>query len=478
MGKPDINLHASSSIRVRRPPIDRYIIDGFSDRGKLFVLAPVLFVAKSFAMIPQLSTGKLDEASTQTVVDLAAHIRGLRVSAVALQQTLETRSRGYFTPDEDDHVLHLWVSYHKSRSALLELIDAVRRSVGQAREERAESFAVAYAAALILVSAARSLRDLFGKNELVRRKLNESHVAYGIEANSFDAIQLSLTDPANALRLREANEFYTAQRQRLQDQASRDAGLCRVLAVIEELAESVRVSTARYLKARVSERRYQANEQVVKGNLLRAIYAIQEWGSRLASSIRTDPRHVSQLPPGIVDQLLGMLQPGDVFVTRKECALTNYFLPGYWPHAALYIGDQQVIESLKDGVRERPLLSPFGNDAVAVIRPQLDTDTILQAITRARTHLGKPYDFDFDFTRADRMVCTEVVYRSYEGLGSIRFQLTRRAGRQTLAAEDLLNLAIGRRFFDQVAVFCPLHSDQILLGDEMTAVLRKTIAAS
>ncbi|QEG43848.1 hypothetical protein [Roseimaritima ulvae] len=76
------------------------------------------------------------------------------------------------------------------------------------------------------------------------------------------------------------------------------------------------------------------------------------------------------------------------------------------------------------------------------------------------------------------MVCTEVVYRSYEGLGSIRFQLTRRAGRQTLAAEDLLNLAISQRYFDQVAVFCPLHSDQILLGNEMTDVLRKTIAVS
>lgn len=424
------------------------------------------------------SSGRLDAASVQTVLDLTQHIRGLRTAAETLQQTLETRSRGYFTPDEDDRVLHLWVSYHKSRAALLELIDAVRSSVGRAREAHAESFAVAYAAALILVNAARSLRDLFGNNELVRRKLNESYAAYGIEANSFDAIQLSLTDPANALRLKDANEFYAAQRQRLQDKAVDDDGLRRILAVIDELAESVRVSTARYLKARVSERRYQANEQVVKGNLLRVIYALQEWGSRLASSISTNPRHVSQMPAAIVDQLLGMLQPGDVFVTRKECAFTNYFLPGYWPHAALYIGDQQVIESLKDGVRERPIHSPLGNDAVAVIRPQLDVDTIRQALLRARTHLGKPYDFDFDFTRADRMVCTEVVYRSYEGLGSIRFQLTRRAGRQTLAAEDLLNLAIGQQFFGQVAVFCPLHSDQILIGDDMTAVLRKTMAAS
>ena len=120
--------------------------------------------------------------------------------------------------------------------------------------------------------------------------------------------------------------------------------------------------------------------------------------------------------------------------------------------------------------------SPFGNDAVAVIRPKLDAPSIAKAIERAGTHVGKPYDFDFDFTRADRVVCTEVVYRSYEGLGGFHFQLTRRAGRETLSAEDLLNLAIAGSLFEQVAVYCPQHSSELLVSDQMTAVLRQTMA--
>jgi hypothetical protein len=142
----------------------------------------------------------------------------------------------------------------------------------------------------------------------------------------------------------------------------------------------------------------------------------------------------------------------------------------------MYVGRDRVIESLKDGVRQRTMDSPFGNDAVAVIRPKLGPEVIEQAIQRARTHVGKPYDFDFDFTRADRLVCTEVVYRSYEGLGGMHFELTRRAGHETLSAEDLLNLAIGRRSFELVAVYCDKFSDELLIGSEMTDVLRQTMA--
>jgi hypothetical protein len=165
-----------------------------------------------------------------------------------------------------------------------------------------------------------------------------------------------------------------------------------------------------------------------------------------------------------------------VFITRKDAAVTNYFLPGYWPHAAMYVGADRVIESLKDGVRVRTLESPFGNDAISVIRPKLDDSLIQKSIQRAETHVGKPYDFDFDFTRSDRIVCTEVVYRSYEGVGSIQFQLLPRAGRQTLSAEDLLKLALRDDNFRLVAVYCQPQADQLLTDQRMMDVLRETMA--
>ena len=418
----------------------------------------------------------IDVAAARTVVDIAAHIAHLREAATSLQASVDTRQRGYFTPSEDEQVEHLWVSYHQSRAALLEMVHTIRTEVGKASGEHAGDFALAYAATLVLVDAARSLRHLFRDNELVRNKLNQAFDTYRIPAGSFDAIQISLTDPGNALSIREANEFYDDYRSHLFELAEHDASLREVLTVIEGLRQSTDVSTSRYFKARLAELGRQTRDQFVMGNVSRAVYAIQEWGSRLVSNISTIPDHIPELPNAIASETQTLLRPGDVLVTRKDNAMTNYFLPGYWPHVAMYVGGGRVVESLKDGVHERDMASPFGNDAVAVIRPKIDDEQIQRAIARAKTHLGKPYDFDFDFTRADRLVCTEVVYRGYEGLNGWHFQLTRRAGRETLSAEDLLNLALQSSLFEPVAIYCQSFSDKLLSGDPMREVLCSTMA--
>ena len=97
-------------------------------------------------------------------------------------------------------------------------------------------------------------------------------------------------------------------------------------------------------------------------------------------------------------------------------------------------------------------------------------------ITRALGHEGKPYDFDFDFTRSDRLVCTEVVYRAYEGIGGIQFELTRRAGRWTLSAEDLLSMALDGRHFEVAAVYSPSHDAVLRQGDDARDLLQRTMA--
>jgi hypothetical protein len=90
-------------------------------------------------------------------------------------------------------------------------------------------------------------------------------------------------------------------------------------------------------------------------------------------------------------------------------------------------------------------------------------------------HDGKPYDFDFDLTRSDRLVCTEVVYRSFQGLAGINFALTDRAGRKTLAAEDLLAMALNEQHFEVVAAFAPGYSTGVTTDSEASAVLRATL---
>ena len=72
------------------------------------------------------------------------------------------------------------------------------------------------------------------------------------------------------------------------------------------------------------------------------------------------------------------------------------------------------------------------SDAVAVLRPRLSDAQKREMVARAFSHYGKPYDFEFDFFSTDRLVCTEVVYRSLDGM--ITLPLMEILGRRALPA--------------------------------------------
>jgi hypothetical protein len=96
----------------------------------------------------------------------------------------------------------------------------------------------------------------------------------------------------------------------------------------------------------------------------------------------------------------------------------------------------------KDGVRNGPAAETLEVDACVVLRPPLTAEEIETGLARAREHEGKLYDFLFDFRTADRLVCTEVVYRGFHGIGAVRFRLEETGGRLCLPAESLVDQAL------------------------------------
>jgi hypothetical protein len=167
------------------------------------------------------------------------------------------------------------------------------------------------------------------------------------------------------------------------------------------------------------------------------------------------PSAPKRVTSDVIEKSKQLLKPGDVFVTRHDDAMSNVFLPGFWPHSALWLGadDSEIIEAKKDGVLLRPLEETLQVDAFTIIRPKLTARQVSDALLRARSHAGKLYDFIFDFRTTDRLVCTEVIYRTYQGAGDINFQLIEQAGRLCLSAEELLNQGIANDWFDVVAIY-------------------------
>lgn len=453
-------------------------------------------------------------SGARTVLGIAGHFERLKAVAAPMLEAGTASHRGFFTPTEDEQIRQLLVSYWQPRNALIELVVTLHRhaesrdyaaSVAEdlAEDDRAAAFLVAWAGALVLVDAAWFLRQNCSTRPVVLRKINEPEPHFGIPGGTYDRIQASLTSPVHAWHLYHAREFWDQNESSLVELAQ-NTELEPLVEIVRRVHALNEVDMQQYAVDRL---RVRARQLKTAGRDLigRALYGLQKAVSSLIADKYTHLRHSPKLPDEVAEQIRQLVRPGDVFVNRKEHALTNYFLPGYWPHAAFYIGQTsqleqlgiashengrprwnrlldcdsnepgRVVEAMKDGVWIRSLASPFTADAITVIRPRVSQEDVTLAIGRALFHDGKSYDFDFDFTRSDRMVCTEVAYRAYEGLGGVHIPLTKRAGRMTLSAEDLLRMAVSQQHFEVVAAFAPSHCSTLATESDAADLVRATL---
>ncbi len=434
-------------------------------------------------------------AGIRTVTHAANYFDELKSNASRLAQRTAGQERGYLTPNEEDEIRGVLISYWQVRNALLELITSYRLDQELLPEDRPAAFLTAFAGAVVLIDAARFLRENVHHRSLVRAKLNEAAPQFGIPERVYESVQESLLSAHNAWHLYHAIRYFDEHESELRNLAATEP----LIEIIDGRRHRLDVSMAQFARARMRARASGAVRALMFDTLSRALYGLQKLGGNMLSDKYVRRGHQPQLPFSIAEQLKPLLLPGDVLVVRKEHALTNYFLPGFWPHAALYLGDvaslkqmgvdyhahvqprwakllamsdvepRCVLEAMKDGVQIRSLKSPFGSDSIVVLRPHLTSQDIAVAMARVMSHEGKTYDFDFDFRRSDRLVCTEVVYRAYDGIGPVQFPLVRRAGRPTLSGSDLIGMGLSRRHFDPIAVYIP--GGELVVGDGAARII-------
>lgn len=410
----------------------------------------------------------------------------------------KVEQRGYFTPAEDDQLRQWFVRFLNLRHHLFEYIEEMKARM-PALPQRPDSsdwpsFLMGYSAACLIALADRSLVEACTDRTLLQRKLNEPAPRFRLPAKQYTQVRRSWTLPRHAwnmlMTMRHANqhrETLTALQQ--------DTQWHVIAKRLPELEQALLANFNTFTKAYY---RYQRHNIRRRGARLqqKTIFSVLtisgRWLSKKNPKIR--PKRVK---PAIQKAILELLRPGDVVVTRHDLAMTNLFLPGFWPHAALFVGsppqatalrdemhpnrrenwrkDTPFLEALKDGVRFRPAATTLAVDALVILRPQLSDGAIAEGIARAITHEGKPYNFDFDFFRSDRLVCTEVIYRAYDGLEQLECRLQQRSGRPTFSAEDLLDMAIEDRGFKPVALYGTKGARSTLLTGPH---LRNAIAAT
>lgn len=408
--------------------------------------------------------------------------------------------RGYFLPDEDERVRGAFARYLGVRAALHETIrdlEPVYRgsSPELSEEQRLRTFAVAFCAACMLMRAAHFLTDNYAGSAVVWQKLDEAEPRYGLPRKQFSAIYAAVTHPYTVWRFYRAVEFARGHAEAIRALGHRPDLRAVIDLLDQEHYEAVQTSKRAEARHRLRYLWHSLNRRK-KTTVSQILFALFEASGRAISEMQ-NPLHRKRVSPQVVRAARRLLQPGDVIVTRKDDAVSNFFLPGYWPHAALFIGSAvererlgvrmteerrvrargpiRVLEARKDGVLFRRLTDTLQVDAFTVVRPLLPPGDLARGISRATEHEGKLYDFEFDFRRSDRLVCTELVYRGFHALGDLQFSLTARAARPTFSAEDLLRLALDGRGYEVVAIYGELGTDCLKTGSSAAAALAATL---
>lgn len=380
-----------------------------------------------------------------------------------LEAAVNGRERKVLLPEEDDELKATYMTYLSCRSALLRILaiyagfDAVKDPVLRAR-----CFLLAFGAATLVCESSGRVVVAWQDWSEGRRKLNEPDPTFGIAAGMFDRIAAGISADRNVERFEEMAAYFE---ERLGGWRAEEVWPRAELDWFEERLKRG-IATARGLDIQTHRNWLRRMVDRVKDDAYSPVYAIQ---SQLSEWIG-DTRIVTR-KPFISHEQIGVLksklEPGDILLERRSFFLSNAFLPGFWPHAALYVGTEEdlralgiaddpaikskleefrrpahdgkrctVIEAVSEGVIFNSLEHSMHADHVAVLRPRVSKEKKAQAIVKAFGHHGKPYDYEFDFFSADKLVCTEVVYRSYEGV--LHFNLQHVMGRDTLPAIEIV----------------------------------------
>jgi len=409
------------------------------------------------------------------------------------------QKRGWFTPDEDERVRARYGQYLSARMALLSTLQQIEMMLkGMKRDWSANLpyFATAFAAACLMVRGSSFIIELARSRPVVWKKLDEPEQRFGLPRYTFSALHKAATDRKRRRQFQNAVAFYRAHREEILALAAQE-GFASLIAILREEEIHLATMEQRIWRGRLWYHWFSFLSSHRAG-YRRVMFHLFRWSGSAIAELRQPGVKPSGAPKRITarqrEELMQLARPGDVFITRHDDAMSNLFLPGFWPHAALYTGPKEQLEALsgvmppslrvryrdstrfleakKDGVRLRDAEETLALDACLILRPPLADSQMGEALTRALTHEGKLYDFLFDFRTADRLACTEVIYRTYHGYPPVDFHLIQTSGRACIPAEEMIDQAMACGF--TLVATCNVEDGTIHFAEEALADLHRS----
>lgn len=156
------------------------------------------------------------------------------------------------------------------------------------------------------------------------------------------------------------------------------------------------------------------------------------------------------------------LKPMDIILEKSPFVLTDKLIPGHYGHVAMYLGTKDqleaidmwdhpdiipyqesieagntILEAVRPGVRLNSVEGFMNIDEMTIVRKEAETmssEQISEQIRRGMDQIGKPYDFNFDISTLDKIVCSELIYIVF---GNVSWPTRYRIGRPTVTPDDI-----------------------------------------
>ncbi len=114
-----------------------------------------------------------------------------------------------------------------------------------------------------------------------------------------------------------------------------------------------------------------------------------------------------------IRELSKVIKPGDIVLRGYDHYLDGFLIPGKYSHSGVFIGGNTVIHAVAEGVKKIDIIDFFQCDRACIVRPLIDSKEINEAINKAFSYIGKPYDFIFR-PGDNNLYCHELSAMSYK----------------------------------------------------------------
>jgi hypothetical protein len=429
-----------------------------------------------------------------TLKMLVAQLKSVSNRAAANRDLFAAASLGILNAEQKRTLLSTWGALYGSFAAIEGLRHKYWGFVKLLPTDPRHSwgYLLTHTALTALLAHGMRFSELALNHKQLETLLDEANGEFGVPAGAFARFKEKAIHVKTATQLVTGDTWATTVLPKLQ--STHDLGGENVAWALEEMRVSSK--QARLFLQRSGIKLFAGNaKDIVADSTVHTLFPVQKTFAAWMGDTRVARSGQPLISKDFVERhVLPKLEPGDIIVTRQNWFLSNIGLPGFWPHAELYLGRPEawarldadalvqswlssqpertstlaallqrrfpekwstyavgvdfqghspirVIESISEGVSFTAIEHAFGVDYLAAMRPRRSPLDIVRAIERAFRYQGRPYDFDFDFYSDATLVCTELVFKAFQSdrdMKGLEWPLVDVAGRKTLPANEIV----------------------------------------